>query len=80
MTLPRMCRLIFPDLKGTWGYVNLAQEAAKVKESSSNPLLDPEACRLWKNSIHRRLGVNFSYEKLSGTADLLLFSFNEGAD
>ena len=54
-----MHQLIFPDIKGTWGHVNLATEALSTEEP--NPLLDPDVSRLWKADIHRKHQIDFSY-------------------
>ncbi len=59
--------MIFPELEGRRGaIVNLNTEAIEwLKKNSTgndvNPLLNPETCDVFVRTIHKKLGVDFSY-------------------
>lgn len=59
--------MIFPGLKGKkFGYVNLNIEAQRwlaehCKDVNKNPLIDPVTCQSMVQSVHEKLGLDFSY-------------------
>ncbi len=62
--------MIFPEYAGKkFGYINLndegrnwlAKNAARFAGAAKNPLMDPEICQEMVLSVHRELGIDFSY-------------------
>lgn len=58
----------FPQLLGTWGYINLdeiARDLAPLLDplcaQPHNPFLDPEYCEGWKKFIHKMKGLDYSW-------------------
>lgn len=64
---PILGKLLFPQLHGVWGEVNLNDIAIDltrllgVKESDANPFLDPHYCDLWKEFLHKMMRVDYSW-------------------
>jgi len=56
-----MHKLLFPSLKGTWGYVNFGEESLSLRKEKSNPLLMPTACGKWVQALHKKYSIDYSY-------------------
>ena len=52
---------LFPTLQGKWGKINLADAAKPFDWLPINHLIDPEFCRLWVESLHQVLKIDYSY-------------------
>lgn len=67
--------VLFPELHGKWGYVNLNEllvfHTESIANYAVNPLLDPEFCADWVCNIHKIYKVDYSYGGwLENRADL----------
>jgi len=52
-----MYQRLFPTLTGKWVEINLNEHA----KNTSLALEDPYICAMWVNSLHKKLGVDYSF-------------------
>ena len=56
----QLAKLLFPDLKGKWGYLNLNEEARNIT-AEPNPLLDPIFATEWVQMLQNKSHIDYSH-------------------